>query len=74
VAQYLLGFAANLVAVAVRFVPLGQTDGQRILAGLSHMINDLAEAALVAEIGTCALGADMAAMRHEEMAVRIFKT
>jgi urease accessory protein len=74
VAQYLLGFAGNLVAVAVRFVPLGQTEGQRVLAGLSSLINDLADAALTAEIGTCALGADMAAMRHETMDVRIFKT
>ena len=74
VAQYLAAFAGNLVAVATRFVPLGQTDGQRILAGLSGLISGLAEAALTAEIGTCALGADMAAMRHEGMDVRIFKT
>jgi urease accessory protein len=74
VAQYLQAFAGNLVAVATRFVPLGQTDGQKIVAGLSGLTSDLAEAALTAEIGTSALGADMAAMRHEEMDVRIFKT
>jgi urease accessory protein len=74
VAQYLQAFAGNLVAVATRFVPLGQTDGQRILAGLVPVINDLADEALTAEIGTSALGADMAAMRHEGMTVRIFKT
>jgi urease accessory protein len=74
VAQYLQAFAANLVAVAVRFVPLGQTDGQRVLTGLQEVIGEVAEAALGGEIGTCALGADMAAMRHETMEVRIFKT
>lgn len=71
VAQYLLGFAANLVAIATRFVPLGQTEGQRILGGLQGVIGKVD---WQGEIGTCALGADMAAMRHEGMAVRIFKT
>ena len=31
---YLHAFAANLISAAVRAVPLGQTDGQRALAGL----------------------------------------
>jgi urease accessory protein len=77
VAVYLHAFAANLVAVATRFAPLGQTEGQGMLAGLHPVIADLAAFAATAgvdEIGTTALAADLAAMRHEEMDVRIFKT
>ena len=77
IALYLHGFASNLVSVAVRFVPLGQTDGQGALAQLHPLIAQLADEAAglgIADIGSAALGADLAAMRHEGMDVRIFKT
>lgn len=77
VALALHGFAANLVSAAVRFVPLGQTEGQRILAALHPLIADLAATAAVAPleaIFTAAFRADLAAMRHETLNVRIFKT
>jgi len=74
---YLHAFASNLVSAAVRFVPLGQTEGQVVLAGLHARIAALAERAAHAgegDLGGAALGADMAAMRHETMETRIFKT
>lgn len=74
---YLHGFSGNLVAVATRFVPLGQTEGQAVLAGLHPVIAGVAEWAATAgldDIGTAAFGADLAAMRHEDMDVRIFRT
>ncbi len=77
VAIYLHAFAANLVACATRFAPLGQTEGQALLAGLHPVIGEVAAWAAGAgleDIGTVALGADLAAMRHEELDVRIFKT
>ena len=77
IAVYLHAFAANLVACATRFAPLGQTEAQRMLAGLHPLIGLMADRAASAgldEIGTAALGADLAAMRHETMDVRIFKT
>jgi urease accessory protein len=77
VAVYLHAFAANLVAAATRFAPLGQTEGQAMLAALHPVIGRLADWAATAEldeIGTSALGAELASMRHEEMDVRIFKT
>ena len=76
-AFYLHGFASNLVSAAVRFVPLGQTEGQRVLQALHAPITAIAARAAEAtldDIGTAALGADLAAMRHETMDVRIFKT
>jgi urease accessory protein len=76
-ALYLHAFAANLVSAAVRFVPLGQAAGQRVLAGLHPAIADVAAEATVAQvddIATSVLRGDLAAMRHETMDVRIFKT
>ncbi|WP_114965997.1 urease accessory protein UreF [Alkalilacustris brevis] len=77
IALYLHGFAGNLVTIAIRHVPLGQTEGQGVLARLGGLIERLAEAAARAEaeeIGTAVLAADLAAMRHETMDVRIFRT
>jgi len=77
VAVYLHAFAANLVACATRFSPLGQTEGQAMLAALHPVIGTVADWAATAgldDIGTAALGAELASMRHEEMDVRIFKT
>jgi len=77
VAFYLHAFAANLVACATRFAPLGQTEGQAVLAELHPVIGEVAARATTAgvdEIGTAALAAEMASMRHEAMDVRIFKT
>ena len=77
VAVFLHAFAANLVACATRFAPLGQTEGQGLLAGLHPAIGEIAAWAATADldqVGTAALAAELAAMRHETMDVRIFKT
>lgn len=76
-ALYLQAFAASLVSAAVRFVPLGQVEGQRILQSLHPVIEEVAQAACtagLAGIGTAVFGADLAAMEHECQEVRIFRT
>lgn len=76
-ALYLQSFAANLVQAAVRFVPLGQTEGQAALTALQPLILRLAAGAADAPldaIGSAAFRADLAAMRHETLDVRIFRT
>ncbi|MCV2880748.1 urease accessory protein UreF [Actibacterium sp. XHP0104] len=76
-ALYLHAFASNLVSAAVRFVPLGQTEGQRVLAQLHQPIQAVASRAATAglpDLTSAALGADLSAMRHEDMDVRIFRT
>lgn len=77
IALYLHSFAANLVSAAVRFVPLGQNEGQAALSDLHPLVGRIAaETAGLDEsdITSAAFGADLAAMRHETMDVRIFKT
>ena len=74
---YLAAFAANLVQVAVRFVPLGQTEGQAILARLHPLIGRVAARAtgmVLEDIGTATLRADLASLAHETLETRIFRT
>lgn len=74
---YLHAFASNLVSVAQRALPLGQTDGQRVLARLAPTLSASARSAaktpLDALTSTC-FAADIAAMRHETLQPRIFRT
>lgn len=77
IAFFLHAFASNLTSAAVRFVPLGQNAGQQALAALHPLIEALAAdcaKATTDDITSAALAADLAAMRHESMDVRIFKT
>jgi len=68
---------ANLVSAAVRLVPLGQTAGLRILAGLAPLVTALAAAtarATLDHIGGACFRSDMASMRHETQYTRLFRT
>jgi urease accessory protein len=76
-ALFLQALAAQLISAAVRFVPLGATVGQSVLTGLSPLITALATtyATLpLSALGSATLGADHAAMRHETLDVRIFRS
>tara|TARA_R100001369_G_scaffold43616_1_gene69730 strand:- start:728 stop:1360 length:633 start_codon:yes stop_codon:yes gene_type:complete len=76
-ALFLQAFAGNIVMIAIRHVPLGQTEGQAVLHRLTPRVHalarDAAEAPLDA-LGSCALAGDMAALDHEIQEVRIFRT
>jgi urease accessory protein len=74
---YLAGFAANLVSAVVRLGPIGQTDGQRILAALLPAIGACTELALhgtLEDLGSATLRADIASMRHETQYSRLFRS
>nr|WP_188527949.1 urease accessory UreF family protein [Sinisalibacter lacisalsi] len=76
-ALHLQGFAGNLVTIATRHVPLGQSEAQAVLHRLQPLTASLAEAAAVApldDLAGCALAGDLAALQHETMEVRIFRT
>jgi len=77
----LLGFLTAAVhaqaSVAVRLVPLGQTEGLRIVAALEPLVAATAEAAATAtleQIGTIAYAADIAQLRHETLETRLFRS
>jgi len=74
-AAWLHAFAANLVSVAVRAVPLGQTDGVAVIAELEPVIlvaAARAAASTLDDLGAAALLSDIAAMRHETLDMRLF--
>ncbi|MCL4125597.1 UNVERIFIED_CONTAM: hypothetical protein GTU68_028048 [Idotea baltica] len=74
---YLHSFAANIIAAGVRFIPLGQTDGQRVLHALFDLFDTIATAAQTAtldDLGSACFLSDIASMKHENMSTRIFRT
>lgn len=74
---FLQGFCAALVSVAVRLVPLGQTAGLQVLRQLSSVVVSVAERARFAsldDLGGDCIAADIAAMKHETLEPRIFRT
>ena len=74
---WLHAFAANLISAAVRLVPLGQTDGQRLQAGFEARVEATAAAAVASpleEVGGLALLADVASMNHETQYTRLFRS
>lgn len=76
-AMYLHAFASNLVSVAVRAVPLGQTEGQAVLASLTPLclaIVQETETATLDDLQSTAFLSDIAAMRHEALQPRIFRS
>jgi urease accessory protein len=76
-AAFLHALAANLISAGVRLVPLGQTDGQRVLAALEPVIAETAARALatpLADVGSAAFRADLASLRHETQYTRLFRS
>ena len=74
---YLHAMTANLISTGLRLVPLGQTDGQRILAALEPVATATAARALVTpldNVGGAAFRADLASMRHETQYTRLFRS
>ena len=76
-AGFLQAGVGTLVSAAVRLVPLGQTDGLRIAAGLEASVLAVAAGTAGAgldELGGLCLRGDLAAMRHETQHTRLFRT
>ena len=76
-AAYLHAFAANLVSAAVRAIPLGQTDGQRVLAAIEPFVARAATAAqscTLDDAGSAAPALDALSFRHETQYSRLFRS
>ena len=74
---YLWAWCENQVAAAVKLVPLGQTDGQRLMLGF---IDDIRAAVALGlsldeeSIGASAPGVAMASALHESQYTRLFRS
>ena len=74
---FLTAAVHSQISVAVRLVPLGQTDGLRVMAALEPRVGALAKlaaTATLADIGGIAYATDIAQMRHETLEPRIFRS
>jgi urease accessory protein len=75
--MYLQAFMSNLVACAMRLVPLGQTEGQRLIRDLTPLCQHVAMDALDAtldDLTSTAFLSDIASMKHETQYSRMFRT
>ncbi len=74
---YLYIVIAGWVAAALRLVPLGQTDGQRLLHALMPTLSEVMQRYRdlpVAEAWSCTPGLDIRSMQHERQYSRLFRS
>jgi urease accessory protein len=74
---YSQAFAANVISAGVRAVPLGQSDGLRVLKRLAPVVRRIAHDAATArldDVGGAAILADIASMKHETQYTRLFRS
>ena len=72
-----LAFIGNMISAAVRLGAVGQTDGQRVTAALLPSLRHLADFAVDAtldDLGGCVFRSDLAAMQHETLYSRLFRS
>ncbi len=77
IALYLQSFLSNLTAAAQRLMPMGQTEGQSILAQLNAACIEVAADSRdmgIEDISSTAFLSDIAAMQHETLQPRIFQS
>ena len=75
--MYLQSVMSNLVSAAVRLVPLGQTEGQAVLSRLTPICAetvDKADGQTLDDLSSAAFLSDIAAMRHETLKIRLFRS
>lgn len=74
---FLWSWAEGQVMAAVRHVPLGQSEGQRILHRLKQHIPDAVRSALECHpdnLGSASIGLSIASSRHETLYSRLFRS
>lgn len=74
---YLYGWTANQISAAVRLVPLGPTEGQRLQWQLAPLIAARAEqlaAAAASALWSGGVGAGLAQLQHAELYSRLFRS
>jgi urease accessory protein len=75
--SYLLAVVSNFVSAAVRLIPLGQTDGIKIVAKLTPGVREIAaraEKSSLEDVGGAAIRSDIASMKHETQYTRLFRS
>jgi urease accessory protein len=74
---FALAVVQNLVSAAIRLSVIGPTDGQRVVAELLEGVEQLAresERATLSDLGAAGFRADLAAIEHETLYSRLFRS
>lgn len=74
---YLQALAANWVSAGVRLIPLGHSQGQRVLADLEQTVATTTQRALTTSLdgmGSATFRADLASLKHETQYTRLFRS
>ena len=74
---FLHALTSNWISAASRLIPLGQTDSQRVLAGLEPVVSETARRAMPAtldDLGSATFRGDLASMKHETQYTRLFRS
>ncbi len=74
---YLYGWTANQISAAVRLVPLGPTDAQRLQWQLAPLLSARGEALAAADpttLWSAGVGAGLAQLQHAELYSRLFRS
>jgi urease accessory protein len=77
VEAYLYGWVANQLSAALRLVPLGPTEAQRLQLGLAPLIAERAlelAAADPDQLWSGGVGSGLAQLRHAELYSRLFRS
>ena len=74
---FLHAVVSNWISAGARLIPLGQTDGQRVLASLESVVVATATRALASsldDLASSTFRADLASLRHETQYTRLFRS
>ena len=74
---FLQSFVSNLINVGIKHIPLGQSEGQKILINFLPVIEkqtNIYKIAKVSDLGSSAFLSDLSSMYHETLNNRIYKT
>jgi urease accessory protein len=74
---FLTAVVSNWISAGLRLIPLGHTDGQRLIAALAPAVAATAASAVTAtldDLGSAAFRTDLASIKHETQYSRLFRS
>ena len=74
---YLHSWLTNLINIAVKLIPLGQTQGQKLLLNLNPLLVNQTQKIMQLqdeELSSCSWGLSRASMNHEILYSRLFRS
>lgn len=77
VLAYLQSWLTNLIGAGIKLIPLGQTDGQKILLSLHPLLQETSQKVFELrdeELASCSWGLGLASMAHQRQYSRLFRS